>query len=66
MKAAKMAVTIETGFTENKLRLKPLWEEEKNAGDDVGEDDHNGGKGDHDGGYDDHDYFPGESFSTRE
>ena len=37
MNAAKMAVTIETGFSENKLRLKPLWEEEKKAGDDIGD-----------------------------
>ena len=37
LNAAKMAVTIETGFSENKLRLKPLWEEEKKTGDDVGD-----------------------------
>ena len=33
--AAKMAVTIETGFSENKLRIKPLWEEEQKAADNV-------------------------------
>ena len=37
LKAAKMAVTIETGFSENKLRIKPLWEEEKKADEGVGD-----------------------------
>ena len=37
LNAAKMAVTIETGFSENKLRIKPLWEEEKKADNDVGD-----------------------------
>ena len=35
--AAKMAVTIETGFSENKLRIKPLWEEEKKVDDSLGD-----------------------------
>ena len=35
LNAAKMAVTIETGFSENKLRVKPLWEEENKTDDNV-------------------------------
>ena len=35
--AAKMAVNIETGFSENKLKIKALWEEEPSAESNVGE-----------------------------
>ena len=35
LNAAKMAVTIETGYSENKLRIKPLWEEEKKTDNNV-------------------------------
>ena len=30
--AARMAVNIETGFPENKLKVKPLWEEKTQCG----------------------------------
>ena len=30
--AARMAVNIETGFPENKLKVKPLWEEKTHCG----------------------------------
>ena len=38
--AAKMAVTIETGFSDNKLKIKALWEEEAKTDFKVGESDH--------------------------